>query len=166
MSTSLVSLASLLNSFEPMTPQIRVAAVAVRERQVLVVEHRKRGRRYWVLPGGRVEAGEALVSALRRELGEELGLVAEVGQLLAVYETLAPDRHTVNLAFAVEVGGQQPRIDRDDPVLAGWQWMALARLHHVDFRPPIAPVLTDIIVGEDRRGPVRLLGDTWTTDRT
>ncbi len=166
MSTSLVSLASLLNSFEPMTPQVRVAAVAVRARQLLVVEHRKRGQRYWVLPGGRLEAGETLVSALRRELQEELGLVADIGPLLAIYETLAPDRHTVNLAFAVEVGRQQPTIDRDDPVLAGWQWMTLPRLHHVDFRPPIAPVLNDIIAGEDRRGPVRILGDTWTADRT
>ncbi|MDQ6921404.1 MAG: NUDIX hydrolase, partial [Candidatus Dormibacteraeota bacterium] len=101
-----------------MTPQIRVAALAVRERQVLVVEHRKRGQRYWVLPGGRVEAGETLVNALKRELQEELSLVVDVGPLLAVYETLAPDRHTVNLAFAVDIGRQQPRIDRDDPVLA------------------------------------------------
>nr|MDQ6883766.1 hypothetical protein [Candidatus Dormibacteraeota bacterium] len=85
----------------------------------------------------------------------------DVGPLLAVYETLAPDRHTVNLAFAVDIGRQQPRIDRDDPVLAGWQWMELSRLPQIDFRPPIAPVLTEII-GEDRRGPVRLLGDTWT----
>lgn len=161
MSASLVSLASLLNSFEPMTPQVRVAAVAVRDGRLLVVEHRKRGQRYWVLPGGRLEPGETLNAALKRELLEELGLVAEVGALLAVYETLAPDRHTVNLAFAAEVGRQEPQLDRQDVVLAGWQWMELARLGRLDFRPPIAPVLAEII-GEECRGPLRLLGDTWT----
>ncbi|GAC1478379.1 MAG: hypothetical protein PVSMB9_00790 [Candidatus Dormibacteria bacterium] len=161
MSTSLVSLASLLNSFEPMTPQIRVAAVISHEQQLLVVEHRKRGQRYWVLPGGRLEPGETLKAALQRELKEELAVEGQVGQLLAVYETLAPDRHTVNLAFGVEIGSRQPQIDRNDPVLAGWRWVDLPALNQMDLRPPIAAALAEIIA-EGMRGPVRVLGDTWT----
>ncbi len=53
MSTSLVSLASLVQAFNPVTPQLRVAAIIVRQHQLLLVEHRKRGQRYWVLPGAR-----------------------------------------------------------------------------------------------------------------
>jgi 8-oxo-dGTP diphosphatase len=161
MSTSLVSLASLLDGFEPVTPQVRVAAVIVRQKQLLLVEHRKGGQRYWVLPGGRLQAGETLTAALQRELKEELSLETQVGRLLAIYETLAPQRHTVNLAFAVEIGGQEPEIDRGDPVLGGWLWVRLDRLRQLDFRPPIAPVLLELIA-EGLQGPVRLLGDTWT----
>src|SRR5438874_12147579 len=79
MSTSLVSLASLVQAFNPVTPQLRVAAIIVRQKQILLVEHRKRGQRYWVLPGGRLEGHETLDAALRRELKEELGLDARVG---------------------------------------------------------------------------------------
>src|SRR5438105_15654699 len=70
MSTSLVSLASLVQAFNPVTPQLRVAAIIVRQTQILLVEHRKRGQRYWVLPGGRLEGHETLEAALRRELKE------------------------------------------------------------------------------------------------
>ena len=129
---------------------------------VLVVEHRKREQRYWVLPGGRLEANETLTQALARELKEELSLKASVGRLLAVYETLAPDRHTVNLAFRVEVDAAEPSIDSSDQVLAGWRWMEPDELRQVDFRPPLAPVLAPRSMADRFSGQVRVLGDTWT----
>src|SRR5712692_7734499 len=117
MSTSLVSLASLVQAFNPVTPQLRVAAIIVRQNQILLVEHRKRGQRYWVLPGGRLEGRETLDAALRRELKEELDLQARVGPLVIVCESLAPDRHVVNLIFQAEIGeGAAPVLDSRDPV--------------------------------------------------
>src|ERR671935_1726342 len=104
MSTSLVSLASLVNSFNPVTPQLRLAAIILREGRILLVEHRKRGQRYWVLPGGRLQGSETLLAALRRELFEELSLEARIGKLLVVSEMLARDRHVVNLMFQAEIG--------------------------------------------------------------
>ena len=161
MSASLVSLASLVNAFNPVTPQLRVAAIIVRDKQLLLVEHRKRGEHYWVLPGGRLEGLETLVAALRRELNEELGLDARVGELVIVSEMLAPDRHVVNLMFHAEIGeGAEPRLDRADPVLAGWQWVSTDQLPRLDFHPPIADAVRAVI-GEKFAGPVRLLGDTW-----
>lgn len=161
MSTSLVSLASLVNAFNPVTPQLRLAAIIAEHDRVLLVEHRKRGQRYWVLPGGRLEGNETLETALRREIREELGLQIQVRQLVIVGETLAPDRHIVNLIFHAEIGeGAQPRLDPSDPVLAGWQWVAVNRLPRMDFRPPIAPTIQSV-VAERFAGPVRVLGDTW-----
>ncbi len=161
MSTSLVSLASLVNAFNPVTPQLRVAAIVVRGTQILLVEHRKRGEHYWVLPGGRLEGLETLEAALRRELREELSLDARVGELVIVSEMLAPDRHVVNLMFHAEIGeGAEPRLDRADPVLAGWQWVSTDQLPRLDFRPPIADPLRAVIA-ETFAGRVRLLGDTW-----
>ena len=161
MSASLVSLASLVNGFNPVTPQLRLAAIIVENEQILLIEHRKRGQHYWVLPGGRLEGNETLETALRRELREELGLSIQVRQLVIVCETLAPDRHIVNLIFHAEVGeGAEPRLDPSDPVLAGWQWVAVNRLPRMDFRPPIADSIPSVIA-EQFAGPVRVLGDTW-----
>ena len=164
MSTSLVSLASLVQAFNPITPQLRVAAQIVRADQLLLVEHRKRGQRYWVLPGGRLQADETLEAALRRELREELALEARVGRLVIVSQMLAPDRHVVNLIFQAEIGeGIAPRLDEHDPVLAGWQWVSADQLPRLDFRPPIADAVRAVIA-ENFSGPVRVLGDTWRPD--
>jgi ADP-ribose pyrophosphatase YjhB (NUDIX family) len=161
MSTSLVSLASLVNAFSSVIPQLRLAAIIVVREQILLVEHRKRAQRYWVLPGGRLQGNETLKAALMRELREELKLDAEVGRLVIVSEMLAPDRHVVNLIFEAQIGeGIEPRLDQADPVLAGWQWVAVNRLPRMDFRPPIADAIRDV-VAERFTGPVRVLGDTW-----
>jgi ADP-ribose pyrophosphatase YjhB (NUDIX family) len=161
MSTSLVSLASLVAAFNPVTPQLRVAAIILRQDQLLLVEHRKRGQRYWVLPGGRLEGNETLDTALRRELEEELRVEARVGRLVIVCESLAPDRHVVNLIFQAEIGeSAEPQFDPRDPVLAGWQWVSVEQLPRLDFRPPIAEAVRPV-VAEHFAGPVRVLGDTW-----
>ncbi|TMD23131.1 MAG: NUDIX hydrolase [Chloroflexi bacterium] len=161
MSTSLVSLAALVSAFNPVTPQLRVAAIVVQQGRILLVEHRKRAQRYWVLPGGRLQGNETLDAALRRELSEELGLDARVGRLVILCETLAPDRHIVNLIYQAEIGEKtEPRLDRSDPVLAGWQWVSVDQLPRLDFRPPIADAVREVIA-EKFSGAVRVLGDTW-----
>ena len=67
---------------------------------------------HWTLPGGGVDHGERPATALVREMAEETGLVAEVGDLIGVHDLhltgTAPngrheDFHAVNLIFAVSV---------------------------------------------------------------
>jgi 8-oxo-dGTP diphosphatase len=74
----------------------------------------------WTLPGGGIDHGEHPAAALVREMAEETGLVAEVGDLLAVHDLhltgTAPngrheDFHAVNLIFAVTVPEDvEPRV--------------------------------------------------------
>lgn len=44
----------------------------------------------WVMPGGKIELGEPISAALRREVEEEVGLEVEVGGLLDVFEHVTP----------------------------------------------------------------------------
>lgn len=49
--------------------------------EILLIRSPKRG---WEVPGGQVEEGEDLISALTREIWEETGVSVEVGTLVAV----------------------------------------------------------------------------------
>jgi ADP-ribose pyrophosphatase YjhB (NUDIX family) len=97
-------------------PRIRVAAVIVRDGQLLLIRHEKNGESYWLLPGGGVEFGESLMKALERELIEETKLEIQVRNLLYLNDSIAPDgtRHIVNLYFCATIEGGDPILG-DDP---------------------------------------------------
>lgn len=44
----------------------------------------------WVMPGGKIDLGEQIVRALKREVMEEVGLAVEVQNLLDVFEHVTP----------------------------------------------------------------------------
>lgn len=54
----------------------------------------------WTLPGGRAEEREGSAEAVVRELGEETGLLVEVGQLAYVVEARSLARHRLFLTCA------------------------------------------------------------------
>ena len=88
-------------------PELAVSAAIFRNGEVLVV--RRAGapaKGLWTLPGGRVEVGETLVEAVRREVIEETTLVVDVIGLAGYREIILPKavgsrgRHFVILPFA------------------------------------------------------------------
>jgi ADP-ribose pyrophosphatase YjhB (NUDIX family) len=73
----------------PEHPIVGVAAVVLRDGQVLLVQRgREPGRGSWGLPGGMLELGETLAEGVRREVLEECGVEVEVGPLVGVFEPM------------------------------------------------------------------------------
>ncbi len=44
----------------------------------------------WVMPGGKIDLGEPILSALHREVREEIGIDVAIGGLVDVFEHLTP----------------------------------------------------------------------------
>ena len=65
-----------------------VAAVIEREGKILVGQRQNHDTHpgKWEFPGGKVERGETPAEALARELREELGIEAEIGEEVIRYE--------------------------------------------------------------------------------
>ncbi len=67
-----------------METKIAVRGIIVAEGKVLLVKHR--GREYYALPGGKLDDNESMRAALVRELEEELGVTAQIGELRFINE--------------------------------------------------------------------------------
>ena len=71
----------------PDAPIVGVGAVIVQDGRVLIIKRAHEPRQgEWSLPGGRVELGETLVEATRREIKEETGLDVDVGALIELFD--------------------------------------------------------------------------------
>lgn len=67
----------------------RVRAIIRKENNILLIHRIKKGKEYWVFPGGGVEdIDENNNTALIRECKEELGLDVLIGDLFTIYNNL------------------------------------------------------------------------------
>jgi len=114
----------------------RVAAIIIKEDKILLVQHEKNDRKYWLIPGGGVEFGETLEEAAKRELQEECSLDIELGDLIFISETIPPDnhRHVINYYFEAKISGGDMKVN-PDKVLRDAQWQRIEDLPHMVIYP-------------------------------
>jgi len=123
-----------------MTP-IHVVAGVLRDREgrVLVAE-RPAGKHlagYWEFPGGKSDAGEAPLDALRRELHEEIGVDIESARPLISVPWTYPEKRIVLDAWLVDEYAGTPHA-REAQAL---QWIEVDALRKLPMPPADVPIV-------------------------
>jgi 8-oxo-dGTP diphosphatase len=124
---------------------VHVVAAVLRDAAGRVLLTRREGTRDWAgtweFPGGKVEAGESAIAALRRELREELGIgIGAARPLIAVpqcypHKRIVLDVHEIAAYDGVPQGREGQRL----------QWIAPERLGAVTMPPADRPVVAALM---------------------
>ena len=124
-----------------------VAALMVRDGQILICQRTRHQAMplKWEFPGGKIEEGEQPREALRRELDEELGIRAEIG------DEVARIRHTYKNGGAVELRFFEVRAfdgEIENRIFRDVRWVERAELPEYDFLEADLGLVNDLARGK------------------
>jgi mutator protein MutT len=124
-----------------------VAAAVISRGDLLLITRRQPGvhlEGLWEFPGGKCEPEESIASCVRRELQEELGTDAVVGEeLLAVTHEYGERRIELHFVACELTGEPVPQLGQE------MRWVARADLRSLQF-PPADDELIALLERDER----------------
>ena len=129
-----------------MTTVVVTAAVVERDGRFLVTRRLKGSHLegYWEFPGGKCEHGETLEASLLRELREELGVDAVVGEKIVTISHAYPERSVELNFFAVVLTNEPvPQLGQE------MQWIPREELARLKL-PPADDQLVALLTSRHR----------------
>ena len=111
-------------------------------RILLIQRGRPPGEGLWAVPGGKVQFGEAMTDAVRREVFEETGLQTRPGRVVWVGDSIGPGEppawHYCLVDFLCEVEGGDLLVGDDAAAIA---WVPLGEAGEYPLTPTMFELL-------------------------
>ena len=147
---------------EEVRPRIRVAGILIEDNKILLIQHHKNDKKYWLIPGGGNDWGETTKEALIREYKEETNMDIEVDEFLFFSETISPDkkRHVLNLFYKIHRNNKNNSIIKlgEEAVLTDLKFVTKEELETMTIYPNIKENLLKLMNNEKIRTD---LGSLW-----
>jgi len=128
-------------AMEEQVKQVRTVTAAVIERDGKVLVARRKPELvaggFWEFPGGKLEAGETPERGLARELAEELGVPARVGEHLCTVPFSGEIASFELVVFRTELLGEDLRLTDHDEI----RWLSPRDMDEAEFSKPDRPVV-------------------------
>jgi|SRR5580704_2560145 8-oxo-dGTP diphosphatase len=124
-----------------------VAAVILQDGKILVCQRTRHQTMpmKWEFPGGKIEEGEQPRDALRRELDEELGIAATIGDEIARIKHEYKGGSSVELRFYLV---QEYRGELENRIFRDLQWSDPKDLPSFDFLEADLTLVNDLAAGK------------------
>jgi len=124
-----------------------VAALILQDGKLLVCQRTRHQTMplKWEFPGGKIEEGEQPRDALRRELDEELGIVATIGDELARIQHEYPNGGMVELRFYLV---REYKGELENRIFKDIQWARPKDLRQFDFLEADLTLVNDLAAGK------------------
>ena len=124
-----------------------VAGLIVQDGKLLVCQRTRHQTMplKWEFPGGKIEEGEQPRDALRRELDEELGIVATIGDELARIQHEYPNGGMVELRFYLV---REYKGELENRIFKDIQWADPKDLAKFDFLEADLTLVNDLVAGK------------------
>ena len=124
-----------------------VAALILNENRILACQRTRHQPMplKWEFPGGKIEEGEQPRTALRRELEEELGIEANIGNEVARIHHVYPSGGAIELRF-FEVRDYLGEIE--NRIFREIRWVGRKELLELDFLEADLQLVKDLAAGK------------------
>jgi 8-oxo-dGTP diphosphatase len=124
-----------------------VAGLIVKDGKLLVCQRTRHQTMplKWEFPGGKIEEGEQPRDALRRELEEELGILAKIGDELKRIQHEYPNGGMVELRFFVV---REYEREIENRIFKDMQWAEPVNLPKFDFLEADLTLVRDLAAGK------------------
>ncbi|MGZ8162153.1 MAG: NUDIX hydrolase [Methylobacter sp.] len=96
----------------------------------------------WSIPGGKLEAGESLADACKREIKEETGLDTEIKNIVAVVERRIEGFHYVIIDYLALLADQADLLPIAQSDVSEAKWINLEQLNDYELVIGLAEIIT------------------------